>query len=315
MTSSRHAIVGPLKGSRDVRRPRPGAFPSKLMTVVLTATAALIASPAYPEIVYVDVSPDAVVNQAEGNVQRIDLDGDGSYDLRLQHDHFTPNDVKSQFVSEGDPATLIHATYTSPFFRVVKAVDGGATIDSSLFTPTDQDWTTGGKSFAYFSVANSYDVGGTNWCYEGGLVSVRNESLGEGFVALRFSIGGELHHAWARVEIQGGGNENNVGGIVLKDYAWESTPDAPIIAGAEPDPQHSFLLNVSATRLPSGAIDRVSLSFPAASGRSYTIEESADLITWESRESGIPGGEGTIERDYPAAGSMRRFFRVREEHQ
>ena len=216
-----------------MRRPRPGAFPSKLMTVVLTATAALIASPAYPEIVYVDVSPDVVVNQAEGNVQRIDLDGNGSYDLRLQHDHFTPNDIKSQFVSEGDPAALIHATYTSPFFRVVKAVDSGATIDSNLFTPTDQDWTTGGKSFAYFSVANSYDVGGTNWCYEGGLVSVRNESLGEGFVALRFSIGGELHHAWARVEIQGGGNENNVGGIVLKDYAWESTPDAPIIAGAE----------------------------------------------------------------------------------
>ena len=78
---------------------------------------------------------------------------------------------------------------------------------------------------------------------------------------------------------------------------------------------HAFLLNVSATRLPSGAIDRLNLSFPAASGRSYTIEESADLITWESRESGIPGEDGTIERDYPATGSMTRFFRVRQEHQ
>ena len=82
-----------------------------------------------------------------------------------------------------------------------------------------------------------------------------------------------------------------------------------------PTHAHAFLLNVSATRLPSGAIDRLNLSFLAASGRSYTIEESADLITWESRESGIPGEGGTIERDYPATGSMTRFFRVRQEHQ
>jgi len=80
-------------------------------------------------------------------------------------------------------------------------------------------------------------------------------------------------------------------------------------------PQHALLLNVSATRLPFGAIDRINLSFPAVTGRSYAIEESADLVTWETRESGIPGEDGTIERDYQAAGRMSRFFRVREEHQ
>jgi predicted carbohydrate-binding protein with CBM5 and CBM33 domain len=81
------------------------------------------------------------------------------------------------------------------------------------------------------------------------------------------------------------------------------------------DPQHTFLLNVSAIRLPSGAIDRLNLSFPAVSGHSYTIEESTDLINWQSRESAIPGETGIIERNYPAAGNMTRFFRARQERE
>ena len=48
-------------------------------------------------------------------------------------------------------------------------------------------------------------------------------------------------------------------------------------------------------------------------GRSYAIEESADLIAWVVLESGIPG-KGLVERHYPAEGRKARFFRVREEH-
>jgi len=84
---------------------------------------------------------------------------------------------------------------------------------------------------------------------------------------------------------------------------------------AHEDPQKPFLLNVSATRLPSGAIDRIHLSFPSTSEYSYTIEQSGDLVTWEPRESGIPGEAGTIERDYPATGDMKLFFRARQVHQ
>ena len=78
--------------------------------------------------------------------------------------------------------------------------------------------------------------------------------------------------------------------------------------------QHPFLLNVGLTRLPSGAVERLTLSFPATSGNSYNIEESTDLINWQSRETGIPGKDGTIMRDYPTGQATTHFFRARREH-
>ncbi|MFP6872019.1 MAG: CAP domain-containing protein [Verrucomicrobiales bacterium] len=68
----------------------------------------------------------------------------------------------------------------------------------------------------------------------------------------------------------------------------------------------------SATRLPSGAIDRFTLSFLAASGISYTIEGSADAKSWQAIELGIAGDGTTVTRSYPAAGA-RGFFRLRLE--
>ncbi len=78
-------------------------------------------------------------------------------------------------------------------------------------------------------------------------------------------------------------------------------------------PRHALDLDVSINLRPSGEIYRVNLSFPAVEGRSYVIEESADLLTWQVLESGIPG-DGLVERHYPPAGEAR-FFRVREGHQ
>ena len=68
----------------------------------------------------------------------------------------------------------------------------------------------------------------------------------------------------------------------------------------------------NATRLPSGAIDRFTLSFLAASGKSYTIESSADAKSWQPLESGIIGNGTTVTRSYSAAGA-RGFFRLRGE--
>ena len=78
-------------------------------------------------------------------------------------------------------------------------------------------------------------------------------------------------------------------------------------------PRDALHLDVSSNLHPSGAISRISLSFPSMLGRSYAIEESADLIAWVVLESGIPG-KGLVERHYPAEGRKARFFRVREEH-
>ena len=77
--------------------------------------------------------------------------------------------------------------------------------------------------------------------------------------------------------------------------------------------RHAVDLAISADLQPSGEGSRIHMSFPSMAGRTYAIEESADLFTWEVLESGIPG-DGLVERQYPVAGRKARFFRVREEH-
>jgi len=81
------------------------------------------------------------------------------------------------------------------------------------------------------------------------------------------------------------------------------------------DAQHPFLLDIGVTRLPSGAIQKINLSFPAVAGHSYSIEESSDLINWQPRETGIHGEADTIMRDYPVTGGLTRFYRARKEHE
>ncbi len=78
------------------------------------------------------------------------------------------------------------------------------------------------------------------------------------------------------------------------------------------DPSPRFNLNISATRLPSGALDLLTVNFPTKSGTSYRIEESLDMKTWRTRESGINGNGDIIQRSFPAEGKTW-FLRAREQ--
>lgn len=59
----------------------------------------------------------------------------------------------------------------------------------------------------------------------------------------------------------------------------------------------------------------VEFAFPSALGRSYRIEESADLAHWTVAESGIAGTGARIARFYSTRHAPRRHFRVAEEQE
>jgi hypothetical protein len=61
-----------------------------------------------------------------------------------------------------------------------------------------------------------------------------------------------------------------------------------------------------------GGVEQVTLSFPTKSGKSYRIEESADMRRWRARESGITGNGNTVQRSFPAEGATW-FLRASEE--
>ena len=76
-----------------------------------------------------------------------------------------------------------------------------------------------------------------------------------------------------------------------------------------------FDLNVSTSRLASGAIERVTVSFPTSITAVYSIEGSADMRTWVTLEAGINGNDNIIERSFPVVDAMRHhgFYRIRRE--
>jgi hypothetical protein len=58
------------------------------------------------------------------------------------------------------------------------------------------------------------------------------------------------------------------------------------------------------------ATTAIEFTFPAALGKVYRIEDSQDLSTWATVESGIVGTGGQIQRFYSTRGAPRRYFRV-----
>ena len=57
----------------------------------------------------------------------------------------------------------------------------------------------------------------------------------------------------------------------------------------------------------------IEFTFSSAIGKTYRIEDSLDLITWETVESGIAGNGAVIQRFYSTRGMPQRFFRVEQD--
>ena len=125
------------------------------------------------------------------------------------------------------------------------------------------------------------------------------------------------------------GHETNTGVFVSSEDTG-TDPDNPdtdgdgwhdgdeVALGTSPLDGHDappFELSATITMQEAGGVDRFTLSFPAASGSTYSVEASTDLETWFTLEADIAGSGNRIERSYPAVGALRRFgyYRVRRE--
>ena len=81
---------------------------------------------------------------------------------------------------------------------------------------------------------------------------------------------------------------------------------SPVSAASTP----RFAITLSVSPRFEG-VEQITFSFPTKSGKSYRIEESTDLRTWSTRESGIIGNGDTIQRNFPdEGGKMLLFLRV-----
>jgi hypothetical protein len=111
--------------------------------------------------------------------------------------------------------------YRSGYWLYPFALASGVTISNTVAGSSSNkggagSWM-GGNLYQTMNV-NSCNFSYSNWCGEN-----------DKYLGLKFLIGANTHYGWARLDVPLAASSGS--GWVLKDVAYNSTPDAPILAG------------------------------------------------------------------------------------
>lgn len=188
----------------------------------LAGSLALMGTQADAQIIYTDVNPDSTTNIG-GNFYNLDLDNGGVFDFVFNLNIGTSATYTSQQVavsptgSNGIAGDTV-GTYVYPF-----AFNSGDTIKSSL----QFNFGASQSMASYFGSGYSY----------GNFLGQTDKYIG-----LQFNIGPNLHYGWARFDVDASASQ-----FTIKDYAYNSIPDAYILAGEMPVgiTENSILNNTS----------------------------------------------------------------------
>jgi len=192
---------------------------SKSLSKRLTRYAALTAaiggiSESNGQVIYTDITDFA----GNGSLAYdLNLDGDGTVDFQIFG--YNGSQILVDAIGSGNSIAgdLTTTNYKYPF-----ALDENANID------VNQSWQSGGGQILRYITgggAGSSCLYGSNWCDNAG----DNDDITDKFLGFRFKIGADTHYGWARLDITG---TDSVESWIIKDYAYEATPDTPIAAGA-----------------------------------------------------------------------------------
>lgn len=201
------------------------------MAAALTATL----SDASAEVVYNDIDD---VTVGVGDVFEVDVDGDGTFDFVFQGGSTTGTGGVWSFVSVfgfissagiGNAENQIIG-YTGSFYNY-----GSALVEGALIGP-DGPWLD------YPSLSNSAVLASNFY----GSTYGQFPGLGERFIGFQFTVLGNIHYGWMRVEA-----DIDPAYVTIYDYAYEANPGQPIEAG-------SLESTINVRDLPAGTIQAYS---------------------------------------------------------
>jgi len=168
------------------------------LTVAIAAV-----SNASGQIIYTDVDPDFGGDSLNF---LLDLDNDGITDYDIDHRPGT---------NSANAIRVLNSEYNA-----ILGMNAGGNYNYPWALNYSDVISNGASTWLYHSVFqtlnwNSCSYTYSQWC------GVTDKYLG-----LEFHIGGVVHYGWARLDVP-----LDSSGWVIKDYAYNSTPDAPILAG------------------------------------------------------------------------------------
>ena len=184
---------------------------NSLWYAAAASVAVLPAQSADAQVVYTDVDPDVTVTDGAFD---IDFDGNGTPELSISE-----NSTRDQITIRTDPTTAEFVDgvigngfpFGSATYAYVLPLSDGAPISDS-----EDD----------FILLSDFAIEAQATFTYAGLDPNGWGKAGEAFAGVRFNLSDGAHFGWIRVEISGPGV------IRVVDYAYESQPNTPIIAGA-----------------------------------------------------------------------------------
>jgi len=219
----------------------------------------------------------------------LDLNGDGHPDVG-----FADDDMSFYIYGFGSTRVLTYPPAGLDINSFLPVIVAGTRIGSAPPNPSLiwRETINVGPPGPYAATFN----GANNEGYAGYWEAV------EGYTGVEFYIGAELHYAWIRV----GSPLTGTHGGYIYDYAYETRPNTPIMAGAKPVP----------VPLASPEVVRSSylrLTWPSVIGKAYQIQAKArlDAFTWTNLSFAIPAAATNSMVDLPTTAAAQ-FFRVVE---
>ena len=180
------------------------------------------------QIVYTDVTPNSIIDTTN-SVYHLDLNNDGVTDYNI---NFTTGTISGSCSgTQNSTAYYIKITLldsnevgtdaTSPFYPKVLLLDSW--IDSSFTWKNTASQLLAEKLWHCIMVRPPY-----HWVayYVGNWNNASNK-----YLPLRLNMGSQVYYGWVRLSVA-----NGVTNATIFDYAYNSTPGQPILAG-EPLPQ------------------------------------------------------------------------------
>ncbi|MCD2258045.1 T9SS type A sorting domain-containing protein [Psychroserpens luteolus] len=162
------------------------------------------------QISYTNIDPD--FSGGVGGEYFLDLDNNGTNDFRIFHNNASSASSAAILISpltaSNDVLGTSGGTYAYPF-----VLNSGDVISSGGSAWNNNGFSGGFQSLNYGS---SCSIG--NWC-----------GVTDGFIGLRFNIGGSTHYGWARLDVP----TDNSTAWTIKDMAYNQTANQSILAGQQ----------------------------------------------------------------------------------
>ena len=184
---------------------------SRISKYTAVAGAVVSAAGAQAQVVYTDVNPDYSHDAPQNNgvaVYPLDLNNDQTPDfLIVSRDTVTPNATVRLTIAAPYGAGNAVAGETPSNYDYALALDINSMVDSTL------NWIAATNTMAYNVDSNNpYNE---NW-----------NGVTDKYLGLKFVVGANTHYGWARLDSYAIGDS-----IVVKDYAFEATPNVGIMTG------------------------------------------------------------------------------------